>query len=78
MIITTELQSITVTEEVSSVAGPTSGDIEDIRLTLNGDGVAYARLLNDIRREFPAGCGDSRERGQSIGNWCRKSLYRRT
>jgi RNA polymerase sigma-70 factor, ECF subfamily len=45
VIITTELQSITVTEEVSSVAAPTPGDIEDIRLTLNGDGVAYARLI---------------------------------
>lgn len=52
MIITTELQSITVTEEVPNVAGPTPGDIEDIQLTLNGDGVAYARLVERHQAEI--------------------------
>jgi RNA polymerase sigma-70 factor, ECF subfamily len=45
VITTIELQPITAREEIPNAAGPTPGDIEDIRGTLNADGVAYARLV---------------------------------
>lgn len=45
MITTVELLPIEAREDVPNVAGPNGGDMEDIRLTLNGDGAAYARVV---------------------------------
>ncbi len=42
---TTELQLFMTKKEPSNVAGSVSSDMEDIRLSLDGDGVAYERLV---------------------------------
>jgi RNA polymerase sigma-70 factor, ECF subfamily len=52
MIKTVELPPIEAKEDVPNGAGPNPGDMEDIRLTLNGDGVAYARLVERYQAEI--------------------------
>ncbi|MBI5252461.1 MAG: RNA polymerase sigma factor [Desulfomonile tiedjei] len=49
-----ELQTIDVKNESSRVDGPLSSDMEEIRLSLDGDGAAYERLVGRYEKVISA------------------------